>query len=75
MTTTSATIASSLSLRLRYVADRIYALGPRPLFELMCELAGGADPLQRFETYARLDSDIVNDLGGCELPPVVKLVR
>ena len=72
---TSATIASSLSLRLRYVAARSHALGPRPLFELMCEIAGGADPTARAEAYARLDADLVRELGGDVLPPPLLSIK
>jgi hypothetical protein len=67
---TSATIASSIALRLKHLAGRVHQLGPRPLFELMCELVGGSsDPLSRIEVYAGLDADIVRALGGADLPP------
>jgi hypothetical protein len=66
---TSVTIASSIALRVRHLAEQIHSLGPRPLFELMAELAGGADPLPRFEAYARLDPNIVAELGGDQFSP------
>ncbi len=72
---TSVTIKSSIALRLRHLAGRVHQLGPRPLFELMCEIAGGADPLSRFEVYAGIDPDLVRALGGDQLAPTIFLVR
>jgi hypothetical protein len=74
-TTTSATIASSIALRVRALAIRIHDLGPRPLFELMCELAGGADPLSRLEAYGALDPHTVSVLGGSEMPPTLYRIK
>jgi hypothetical protein len=65
---TSATIASSIALRVRYLAERIHSLGPRPTFELLCELVGGAPVMPRLETYAAIDRDVVRELGGAEIP-------
>jgi hypothetical protein len=45
----TATVASSTALRLRCLAQCIHALGPRPLFELMCELVGSSIAMDRFE--------------------------
>ena len=39
--------------RLQYLANRIYRLGPRPFFELLRELASGADLMFVLERYAR----------------------
>ena len=64
MTTTSLTIPSSISVRLRYLAGRIHALGPRPLFELLCELSTSSAVLARFETYAALDPEILDRFDG-----------
>jgi hypothetical protein len=74
---TSLTIASSISLRLRVLAQRISNLGTRPLHEAMCEVVGGADPLPTFEKYASLVlyADLLEAYGGRDLPPVVRLVR
>ena len=72
---TSATLERSMALRLRHLATRIHELGPRPLFELMCELVGGADPLGRFEAYGKLDPEFIHKLGADKLPPTVFLVR
>jgi hypothetical protein len=56
--------------RLRYLAAHIHALGPRPLFELLRELAHGAPLGRSLERYARLYrlKDFIAELGGRELP-------
>jgi hypothetical protein len=76
-TPTSLTIASSIALRLRCLAPRIHALGVRPLYELLCEIAGGADPISRAEAYAALTlhADLLAAYGGTELPPRLWLVK
>ena len=62
--------------RLRLLAERIHELGPRPLFELMFELANGAEAVPRFEAYAALSplAGFIAELGGDQLPPAVRLV-
>jgi hypothetical protein len=72
---TSLTIASSLVVRLRHLAGRIHGLGPRPLFEMMCELSGSSSALALFETYADIDPDILSRFGGHALPPILKRVK
>jgi hypothetical protein len=74
---TSLTIASSIALRLRCLAPRIHVLGVRPLYELLCEIAGGADPISRAEAYAALTlhADLLAAYGGRELPPVVRRIK
>lgn len=75
-TPTSLTIKSSIALRLRCLAQRIHLLGPRPLFEMMAEIAGtSANALETFERYGRLDAEFVHALGGDKLPPIVRRVR
>jgi len=71
----SVTIASSIALRLRFLAGRIHALGPRPLFEIMCELSGSSTALDRFEAYAAMNSETLNRFGGRELPPAIRLIK
>jgi hypothetical protein len=71
----SLTLASSISTRLRHLADRIHRLGPRPLHELLCELAGGAEVLTRSEAYAALDPQTVHALGADRLPPTIRRVK
>jgi hypothetical protein len=60
--------------RLRRVAGQIHALGPRPLFELLCELDQGADLGATLERYARLPRDFIRQHGGAELP-VTRLIK
>jgi hypothetical protein len=72
---TSATIASSVALRVRHLTAHLYALGPRPLYEWACEVVGGADPLTRLEAYGRLDADAVHALGADKLPARLTVIR
>jgi hypothetical protein len=41
--------------RITYLAQAIHRLGPRPLVELLLELAAGAPLIPRLEAYARLE--------------------
>jgi hypothetical protein len=71
------TIATTIPIsRLQHLAGQIHSLGPRPLFELLCELDNGADLGAVLERYARLAplTDFIADLGGDRLPPPVRLV-
>ncbi len=56
--------------RLRYLSARVHSLGPRPLFELLSELAAGAPLGERLEAYAALAplADFIRDHGGDRLP-------
>jgi hypothetical protein len=62
--------------RLQYLANRIHKLGPRPLFELLRELASGADLTFVLERYARIASlaGFITHLNGDRLPPPARLV-
>jgi hypothetical protein len=62
--------------RLRHLADKIHRLGPRPLFQLLVELAEGADVVPALERYARLGplAGFIADFGGDRLPPPVRLL-
>lgn len=72
---TSATLASSIALRLRHLAARVHALGPNPLFQMMCELSGSSAALARFEAYAALDADFIRAHGADKLPPNIRIVK
>jgi len=61
--------------RLRRLARKIHALGPRPLYELLAEIDAGANFRDRVEVYARLDPNIVRVLGGSDLPSFVRCVE
>jgi hypothetical protein len=56
--------------RLRYLAGRIHALGPRSLYELFRELDNGADLHERFERYSELAplTNFIRDRGADRLP-------
>jgi len=63
--------------RLHYFASRIHKLGPRPLFELLRELASGADLIFVLERFARIEplADFIKQLNGDRLLPPARLVR
>lgn len=63
--------------RLRLLASRIHQLGPRPLFELLRELDGGAELNATLERYGRLYplADFIAALDGDQLQPPARLVR
>jgi hypothetical protein len=62
--------------RLQYFASRIHKLGPRPFFELLRELASGADLPSVLERYARIEplAGFITHLNGDRLPPPARLV-
>lgn len=62
------------SARLKHLAAKVHALGPRPLFELFKELEKGADLLPRLERYAMLSPDVVAALGGRDMPPRARMI-
>jgi hypothetical protein len=73
---TSVTIASSIAPRLKHYAGRIHALGPGPLYNLLCELSTSSATMARFEAYADLDRDFIRKFDGDRLPPVrLRLVK
>jgi hypothetical protein len=53
---------------MRELADRVHALGPRPLFELFCEIASDGERLTRIEKYAALDPDFIRRFNGDAFP-------
>jgi hypothetical protein len=56
--------------RLRLLAGRLHALGPRPLFEYLAEVIAGADGGEALERYARLAplAEFIAANGGDRLP-------
>jgi hypothetical protein len=65
----SLSLPSSMVLRARHLTFAIRALGPRPLHELFCDLiVASSAALDLLEAYARLDPQIVRQLGGDKLP-------
>jgi hypothetical protein len=64
--------------RLRFLAEQIHGLGPRPLFELLAELVCGAPSMERIERYARLSQehgDFIRENGGDQFPPKFLIVK
>jgi hypothetical protein len=55
--------------RIRLLAARLHALGPRPLAEYLTEILRGADARARLERYAALDPNFIAALGGDRLLP------
>lgn len=74
---TSLTIASSIALRLRCLAQRIHDLGPNPLYQMMAELSGSSAAMDKFERYGSLalHADLIHAYGGTELPPTLTRVK
>jgi hypothetical protein len=62
--------------RLQYLANRIHKLGPRPFYQLLCELADGADLSATLERYAQIAplAGFIASLNGDRLPPPARLV-
>jgi hypothetical protein len=69
------TLASSLALRVRHLAQQIHKLGEAPLFYLLSELVAGSDPLPTLESYARLPADFIYALGGHHLPTLIHRIK
>jgi hypothetical protein len=76
--TAGSVLLSSISPRTRYLAATIHAMGPRPLYECICDLiVASSGALDIIERYAGLQSygDFIAANGGRELPPIVHLVK
>ncbi len=66
--------------RFERMVDRVHSLGPRPLAELLAEIATATgEPgliADRLQAYARLDPEIIHALGADRFPPnVLGMVR
>jgi hypothetical protein len=46
-------------VRLRHLARKLHALGPKPLFHFLDEVERGADLRVTLETYAALPADLI----------------
>ena len=62
------------SARLKHLAVKVHALGPRPLFELLRELEDGANLMARLERYAMLNPDVVVALGADRMPSRARMI-
>ena len=56
--------------RFRHLAEHLHRLGPRPTYELLREIAAGADVVERLERYAALTPEVVHAVGAEEMPLV-----
>lgn len=61
--------------RLQYLARRLHALGPKPLFHFLDEVERGAPLRAHLETYAELPADFIKANGGDQFMPRAFLVR
>ena len=71
---------SAAGQRRERLIERVHSLGPRPLSEMLAEIAiATGQPgvvMDRLHAYAALDSAIVRALGGDRFPPMpLGLVR
>jgi hypothetical protein len=66
--------SSTSDIRLQHLAAHLHGLGPRATYELLREIAAGADIFERLERYARLDPRVLNALGADRMPPRLDLV-
>jgi hypothetical protein len=61
--------------RFRRLLERLHQLGPRPVGELLLEVANGRDLIEALEEYARLDPAVVEALGVRDwpTPPIARV--
>ena len=61
--------------RLERMVERVHALGPRVLAELLAEIATATDQpaliADRVAAYARLDPDLIRAIGADKFPPML----
>jgi hypothetical protein len=57
-------------LRFRHLTERLHALGPRPVGELLIEVAAGRDLLDALEEHSWLDPELVARLDARCWPPL-----
>ena len=55
--------------RLRYLARRLHALGPKPLYHFLDEVERGAPLRPHLERYARLPADFIREHHGDQFAP------
>ncbi len=75
-----ATVQALAEPRLERMIEHVHALGPRPLAEMLAEIARSTGQpdlvVDLVEKYARLDPEIVHALGADRFPPVpLEVVR
>jgi hypothetical protein len=57
------------SLRLKFLANRLHALGPQPLFHFLDDVERGADLRSHLERYAALPADFIKANAGDRFAP------
>lgn len=57
-------------VRFQHLCRHLHSLGPRSTYEILLEVADGADVLDRLEVYARLDPGVVSAIGADRMPPL-----
>ena len=62
-------------LRRRRLYEQVFALGPRPSFELLMEIHNGANLDARLARYAAVDPETIRALGGDQFPPSLHRVE
>jgi hypothetical protein len=65
----SVTIEPGVAAQIEQTVLHLYRLGPRPIFETLCAIYGGADLIETLQDYRRLDPAVVAFLGADRLPP------
>ena len=60
--------------RFERMIEHLHRLGPRPVAELLIEIAHGTGQsaliADRIEAYSRLDADFIRAVGGDKFPPI-----
>jgi hypothetical protein len=57
------------SLRLKFLASRLHALGPQPLFHFLDDVERGADLRSHLERYATLPAEFIRANGVDQFAP------
>jgi hypothetical protein len=60
--------------RLRFLAARLHALGPRPLYHFLREVEGGASLRSHLERYAALPAGFILANGGDRFAPSLHVI-
>jgi hypothetical protein len=58
--------ANALKIRLRFLAERLHALGEKPLWHFLTDIEGGKPFRPTLEEYATLPADFIKSNGGDE---------
>jgi hypothetical protein len=64
----SVTIPAGAAAQIKHFVEHLYCLGPRPVFEALCAIEGGAGVIEILRDYSRLDLAVVAFLGANRFP-------